>query len=327
MKLGILGTGFIAKELMSLLDQLDIEKAYVLGTEKTREETEALKAQYGLAGAFYDYDDLLNSDVDTVYVGLPNFLHYSFSKQALLAGKHVIVEKPGASNAKEMKELADIAEEKQLILVEAMSIHYMPAVLKIKEKLSELGDLKIVSLNYSQYSRRYDSFKKGEILPVFDPKKAGGALMDINVYNVHFVMSLFGKPESVSYQANVERGIDTSGVLTLKYPAFQAVCIGAKDCKAPLMNTLQGDEGCIVINSPVNGMTSFELDYNDGRSESYTSENPETNRMIYEFREFIRMIDEKDYETAEKMLDLSVAVSEVMTEARLQAGIVFPADE
>jgi len=174
-----------------------------------------------------------------------------------------------------------------------MSIHYMPAVLKIKEKLSELGDLKIVSLDYSQYSRRYDSFKKGEILPVFDPKKAGGALMDINVYNVHFVMSLFGKPESVSYQANVERGIDTSGVLTLKYPAFQAVCIGAKDCKAPLMNTLQGDEGCIVINSPVNGMTSFELDYNDGRSESYTSENPETNRMIYEFREFIRMIDEK----------------------------------
>jgi len=96
MKLGILGTGFIAKELMSLLDQLDIEKAYVLGTEKTREETEALKAQYGLAGAFYDYDDLLNSDVDTVYAGLPNFLHYSFSKQALLAGKHVIVEKPGA---------------------------------------------------------------------------------------------------------------------------------------------------------------------------------------------------------------------------------------
>ena len=75
--------------------------------------------------------------------------------------------------------------------------------------------------------------------------------MDLNVYNIHFLTGLFGKPEAVSYHANVERGIDTSGILTMDYGSFQAVCIGAKDCQAPLVSTLQGDGGYIRMTAPV----------------------------------------------------------------------------
>lgn len=326
MKLGILGTGMIVKDFLTTIDKLKLESVYLLGTEQTKEETEALKEQYHLDQTFYDYDALLESDADTIYVALPNFLHYAFAKKALEADKNVIIEKPGTSNAKEFRELKAIASEKHLILVEAMTVHYMPAYLSIRQNLDKLGEMKIVSLNYSQYSSRHNSFKEGIILPVFDPKKSGGALMDINVYNIHFAIGLFGKPEKVEYFANIEKGIDTSGVLVLTYPSFKVVSIGAKDCKAPVMCSLQGDKGCLTIDHPVNGMTSYQIDLNDGEVIPYEVKDAQ-HRMLYEYEEFIRMIDEHDYEKANKMLEVSEIVSEVLTEARYHAGIVFPSDE
>ena len=67
--------------------------------------------------------------------------------------------------------------------------------------------------------------------------------MDLNVYNIHAIVGLFGKPWEVKYEANMERGIDTSGVVTLDYGDFKAVAIGAKDCKAPVRCTIQGTNG------------------------------------------------------------------------------------
>lgn len=326
MKLGILGTGMIVKDFLTTIDKLKLESVYLLGTEQTRDETEALKEKYHLDQTFYDYDALLDSDADTIYVALPNFLHYTFAKKALERDKHVIAEKPGTSNAREFKELKAIALEKHLILVEAMTVHYMPAYLSIREHLDQLGDMKIVSLNYSQYSSRYDKFKEGVVLPVFDPKKSGGALMDINVYNVHFAIGLFGRPEKVEYFANIEKGIDTSGILVLTYPSFKVVSIGAKDCKAPVMCSLQGDKGCLTIDRPVNGMTSYKIDMNDGEVISYEVKDAR-HRMLYEYEEFIRMVDEHDFEQANRMLEVSEIVSEILTEARAQAGIVFPSDK
>ena len=98
MKLGILGTGMIVKDFMRTIKEVNLEKVYVLGTEATREETENLVKDNQLDGTYYDYDELLASDVDTIYVALPNHLHYAFSKKALEANKHVIIEKPITSN-------------------------------------------------------------------------------------------------------------------------------------------------------------------------------------------------------------------------------------
>ena len=322
MKLGILGTGMIVKDLMSTYHKFNIEKTYILGTEMFKEETEGLVEKYQLDGAFYDYDELLKADIDTVYVALPNVLHYSFTKKALEHGKHVILEKPITSNYKEFVELQKLANEKELILVEAMNIHYLPAYKAMKEDVKQLGDLKIVSFNYSQYSSRYDAFKAGNVLPAFDPEKSGGALMDINVYNVHAVVGLFGKPIDVRYNANIERNIDTSGMLTLDYGTFKAVCIGAKDCKAPLMSSIQGDKGNIVIYSAPNTMTSYELNDNKGVGEKKEFDSSE-HRLYYEFVEFIDMIDNRRFDKAKEMLEISAIASELMEKARLQEGIYF----
>ncbi len=324
MKLGILGTGMIVKDLMTTYDELNIEKTVILATKNTLEETEKMIREHHFDGYYLDYDELLDSDVDTIYVALPNHLHYSFAKKALEKGKHVIIEKPITANSQELKELIDIAKKSHCMIFEAMNLHYTPAFLSLKADLKKLGDIKIVSFNYSQYSSRYNAFKEGTILPAFDYHKAGGALMDLNVYNIHALIDLFGKPVSHRYMANIENKIDTSGMMTFDYGNFKALCIGAKDCKAPLMNTIQGNQAAIVVKAPLSQMTEYEICYNDGTSEMKTFE--KKHRLIYEFKEFIKMIEENNYSKQQEMLELSLLISKLMEEGRKQEGIVFDND-
>ena len=325
MKLGILGTGMIVKDLLTTINKLKIESISILGTEQTKKETTILAKQYHLDHCYYDYDEMLRSEIDTVYVALPNHLHFSFAKKALLKGKHVIMEKPITSNVKELEELKEIAQENDLIILEAVNIHYLPAFKNLKEDIKRIGNIKIMNFNYSQYSSRYDSFKQGTILPAFDYHKSGGALMDINVYNVNAIISLFGQPVSIGYMANIENQIDTSGILMYDYGSFKGISIGAKDCKAPIISTIQGDKGVIKIDKPVNQMTGYQIIFNDGTEEIYRVDDCE-HRLYYEFIEFIRIIDNNDYDFAKKMLELSLIVAKVMNEARNQEKIVFTND-
>lgn len=325
MKLGILGTGMIVKDMLRMVDQLDLEEMSILGTLTTQQETEALAKQYGIKKIYYDYQEMLASDIDTLYIALPNHLHFKFAYEGLQMDKHVIIEKPITANGSELKTLIELAKVKNKMILEAMNIHYLPAYLSLKEEIKELGALKIVTLNYSQYSSRYNAFKAGNILPAFDYHKAGGALMDLNVYNLHCIVGLFGKPMNVHYFANVENKIDTSGILLLDYGTFKVSCIGAKDCKAPIISSFQGDKGCIIAKMPVNQLREYQLIFNDGISENKCFEK-DVHRLYYEFKEFIRIIKEKDIHKASKMLQISLTVSEIMEEARKQMNIVFDND-
>ncbi len=324
MKLGILGTGMIVKDVMRTYHEFDVDETYILGTKQTQEETENLVKEYQLTGTYYDYEEMLKSDIDTIYCALPNHLHYSFSKKALKAGKHVIIEKPITSHPKELEELIRLADEKKLMIFEAMNIHYLPSFLSLKEDIQKVGNIKIVSFNHSQYSSRYNAFKEGNILPAFDYHKSGGALMDLNVYNISALIGLFGAPLNNQYHANIDKSIDTSGIMTLDYGSFKAIAIAAKDCKAPVMNTIQGDQACIVINTPLSQMISYTIHYNDGIIETKNFE--DVHRLSYEFKEFIRMIKEKDYQKQQAMLKLSLEISRVMKKGRDQQGIVFDND-
>lgn len=320
MRIGILGTGMMANLVMETVKKMDFSYVAVLGRRESEDKVKALCLENGLDGYFLDYDELLDSDVDTIYVALPNHLHYEFGRKALMRGKHVIIEKPVTANAEQLKDLVRTAQIKGVMMFEAMNIHYLPAYKALKDQLWQAGDPKIVSFNYSQYSSRYDAFKDGQILPVFDPMKAGGALMDLNVYNIHAIVGLFGKPWEVRYEANMERGIDTSGVLTLDYGDFKAVAIGAKDCKAPVRCTIQGTKGCFVVPKPMSQMDGYERQLNSGETVEYRVEKPE-NRLYYEFAEFERIIREKDREKEEEMLKISGIVSEILEEARRQNRI------
>ena len=225
----------------------------------------------------------------------------------------------------ELLELKELAENHHLILLEASTVNYFPVVRQVKKDLDKIGDVRIVTVNFSQYSSRYDKFMQGEILPVFDPAKAGGALMDLNVYNINLMVGLFGQPDTIDYFANTERGIDTSGILLMDYGRFKAACIAAKDCKAPASVMIQGVKGYIYSTETMNNATTFRIVMNDGAVTELVFPN-DYHRLYYEFKEFIRMVDEQDYEEAGRMLDLSVIISEMMEEARWTEKIVFRSD-
>lgn len=326
MKLGILGTGMIVQEVFKITSYLhEIEITAICSLRKSREDIRNIADNSNIAGAFINYDEFLASEIDTVYVALPNTLHFEYAKRALQAGKNVIVEKPFTTNYKEAVILSDLAREKGLFIFEAITTLYLPNYKKIKELVPSLGYIKIVQCNYSQYSSRYNSFKAGNVLPAFDPVYAGGALMDLNIYNIHFVVGLFGRPNNVSYFPNMERGIDTSGILVLEYDTFKCTLIGAKDCMAPIANNIQGDKGCIYQDNPTNVCKQFEILMNDGTN-AVMNENKYEHRMIHEFLAFEEMISNQRLEECYQMLDHTLTVCEVLNLARSKSGIIFLAD-
>lgn len=316
MKLAILGTGKIVEEVLPVLKEINgIELSAILSTPRSIEKAEKLAELYAISQASSDYDSILaNPDVDTVYVALPNHLHYDYAKKALLAGKHVICEKPFTLTLAEFEDLAKIAEQKNRILLEAITNQYLGNFASIKANLAKLGDIKIVECNYSQYSSRYDAFKRGEIAPAFDPAKGGGALRDLNIYNIHLVVGLFGKPERVQYLGNMERGVDTSGILIMDYGNFKAACIGAKDCSADIKSTIQGNKGSIAVLGPTNSMPELSLSLN-GQSLTMINENSLNHRMHDEFVAFQAIIEHEDMTATKLALDHSHLVMEVLDQA------------
>lgn len=315
MKLAVLGTGKIVQEFLPMIQQVEnVELVALLSTPRSLDKAKEMQVQYHIQEVYTDYETLLGNEIfDTVYVALPNHLHYQYTKAALLQGKNVICEKPFTLNAQQLQELIKIATEKRVILLEAITNQYLNNFLQIKKDLAKLGEIKIVECNYSQYSSRYDAFKEGKILPAFDPQKGGGALMDINIYNIHFVVGLFGKPEKVQYLANVERHIDTSGILVLDYGAFKAVCIGAKDSTAQIRSVIQGTDGSIEVLGATNEMPRYER-----RSKTEVEAvnvNLDKHRMYQEFAKFTEVIDQKDLAFAFEQLNHSLTVMRVVDQA------------
>ena len=186
--------------------------------------------------------------------------------------------------------------------------------------------MKLVQCNFSQYSSRYDAFCAGETPVSFDPECAGGALMDLNVYNISYIVGLFGEPNQVHYLPNMERGIDTSGILTMEYNSFKAVSMAAKDCGAPARYIIQGTKGYILQKSTANWCGGVTFHPNQGKEEHFNL-NGGRPRQAAEFHAFARAIEGGDQELCSRMLDTSVAVSRVLTVARRSAGIKFPCDK
>ena len=326
MKLGIVGSGMIVQEFLPSLVQLEgLEIVGMQGTKKSIGKVEEICVKYGILKFTDDFNKLCEFGIDTVYIAVPNFLHFEYCKKALEKGLNVIVEKPMTTNYRQAKELSDLAKEKKLFLFEAITTLYFENYKKIKDWIGKIGDVKLVQSQYSQYSSRYDAFKRGEILPVFDPEKAGGALMDLGLYNLHYVLGLFGKPENVKYYANIERNIDTSGVLMIEYKNFNAMCVCAKDSEGERIGIIQGSEGKIISEEAPSLVGKVTLKMYDGTTESFDDEFSK-DRVVPEFKTFISAVNENDLEFCYKQLEKSLLVSEVQTKARLEAGIKFPQD-
>lgn len=185
MKLGIIGSGMIVHDFLTTADQVaNMTVTAISSTKRSENIARELAKKYNIKRTYTDNEELMaDSEVDTVYVAVPNFLHYEVAKAALEHDKNVICEKPFVQSTTQAKKLKKLADEKGLIIVEAITNLYLENFKQIQKELNKIAPIHIVNLNYTQYSSRYDAFLEGKIAPVFDPKKDGGALMDLNIYN------------------------------------------------------------------------------------------------------------------------------------------------
>lgn len=317
MKIGIVGSGFIIKDCLEAIKESNkIEVVSICVRENSLDKARKFMDEYSIPKVYTDYEEFLeDTEIEFVYIGIINSLHYSYAKKALEHNKNVICEKPFTENSEELKELIEIAKEKRLYLFEAITTIHLENFDYIKENISKVGEIKIVQCNFSQYSSRYDKYKNGEVLPVFDPKLNGGALYDINIYNIHLVARLFGEPKNIEYFGNKGfNGVDTSGILMLDYDKFKAVCIGAKDSGSPNFVIIQGDEGYIKINSATNLIENIEVSFNKKVDE--INNNVYNNRMTKEFLNFKNIFDTDNFIEMEKLLDHSFLVMKMLEKAK-----------
>ena len=210
MKFGIVGTGMIAKMMLPEFARCDKFEVHAVCSRK--EETgRALAEAFSIPKVYTELSDMLaDEEIEIVYVATPNHMHYQQAKAALQAGKHVICEKPFTAYLAEAEELIALAKEKHLLLYEAITTAHHPAYQYIKDRLPAIGEIKVAMGVFCQFSSRYPALMEGKIAPVFMPEYKGGALMDINLYNIHFLVGLFGKPEQVHYFPNCH----TNGILS-----------------------------------------------------------------------------------------------------------------
>ena len=316
MNLGIVGAGMIVKDFLSFTHELPEIKLEAI-VARNIENLKNLQSIYNIKEIFTDLDECLSSpSIDTIYVAVPNNLHYSAAKKALEAGKNVICEKPFTLDYHETVELFELAESKNLILIEAITNQYLPNYLEIKENLSQIGNIRLVECNFSQLSSRYEAFKKGIIAPVFDKNQGGGVLGDLNIYNIHFVVGLFGTPKNSEYYPNIVREVDTSGILILEYDEFKVVCIAAKDTYNNSYANIQGDKGLIKVIGTLNEVPNYIIKNNE--VEMKVNKNIHKHRMYSEFKKFIDVIDNKDFDFMQKQKEHSLAVMEIFDKSRKQ---------
>lgn len=328
MKLGVMGHGPIVDRFLDAVGKACGAEAIAIYNRPSSEtEGHTLAQRHHIKKIYNNFDAFLDEpEIDTVYVALPNSLHYPYALKILLAGKNAIVEKPFTSTVKEAEHLIATAKKNNRFLFEAISTYHAPNIKVIKDYLPLIGDLSLVQTNYSQYSSRYDNLMNGEVTNIFNPEFSGGSLMDINVYNIHFILTLFGVPSSVTYYPRkAENGIDTSGIAILPYPGFVCSAIGAKDSKSDSFAFIQGRNGTIKVEGSV--AIARELIISIGDHTQTINLQTKDNHLIYEVEAFAKVMSDSDYSSCYQWLEHTSNVVSALEQARKSAGIIFPADE
>ena len=329
LNIGIIGSGTIAESFIAAVKLIRGAKTTAIySRDKNSERVKELMEKSGARLAYDSLDEMFgNNDIDFIYIASPNSLHYAQSLKALEANKNVICEKPFTSTHKEAQHLLDVAKKKGLMIFEAIVTLHLPNFQIIKDNLYRLGQLRIVQLNFSQYSKKYDMFLAGQAPNVFNPEFSGGCLQDINIYNVHFMISLFGMPDKYEYFPNIhENGIDTSGIMIMQYAGFTAALTGSKDTRCDNFVYIQGEKGFIHVKGSSSTCPEIIVDIS-GQKPVTLNLQYEQSALYYELEVFKTIYDSKNFKRCYELARYSADIVNFVESARLKAGVCFAADK
>ena len=324
-RFGIIGTNWITDRFLDAarhVEDFSLTAVYSRTEEKAREFAD----KHGVQNIYTDLEEMAaSSEIDAVYIASPNSHH---SKQAILFlqhKKHVLCEKPLASNAAEVKEMIEAAQQNDVLLMEAMKSTIMPNFESIEKNIEKIGKVRRYQASYCQYSSRYDAYKNGTVLNAFNPEFSSGSLMDLGIYAIYPLVVLFGKPNRIQATGTLlESGADGQGTILLSYNEMEAVVMYSKISESTQPSEIQGELGSILIDK-ISSPQAVDINYRDGIRESL-SVKQDMPPMYYETKEFIELIHQGKIESDKNSFANSLLAIEIMDEARKQIGIVFPAD-
>jgi predicted dehydrogenase len=324
-RFGVIGTNWITDRFV----QAGLENEEFLLTavySRTQEKGEAFAAKYAGALIYTNLEEMVSSkEVDAIYIASPNSMHAEQAIICLNHGKHVICEKPAASNSAELRAVIEAARSNNVLFMEAMKSTFMPNFRIVKDNLYKIGRIRRYFASYCQYSSRYDAFLQGTVLNAFNPAYSNGSLMDLGIYCLYPMVALFGKPQTVqSVGVLLSSGVDGEGSIVMRYEDMDAVVMHSKIADSYVPAEIQGENGTLVIDK-INQPYQVKIHYRDGTVEELTQ--PQVfESMYYEVQEFIQLLKDGERESSMNSHANSLAVAEIMEEARAQIGLRYASD-
>ena len=309
---GILGTGGIARAFAEDLSQYTEMKVAAVGS-RSLEKAQSFEFAENKFGS---YEELVNSDVDAIYVATPHQLHCENTLLALKSGKPVLCEKPFAVNANEAKQMADAAKKNNLLLMEAMWTRYLPHIQKVRELLHELGEIYMVSADHGQ--------SLTQIQRLIDPNYAGGALLDLGIYPVSFIHMILGKPERIIARGDIVGGVDHQTSAIYQFPnGVQANFNTNLKVKSSTVATICGTKARLELDTAFYRPTNMKIIYDDGNTLEFKNEyrgHGLREQAIY----FEKMIISGKKSSDLLPITETISIMETLDEIRAQIGLKYP---
>ena len=333
-RFGVIGTNNISDWVIAGGRQ-DERFELVAVCSRTQERADEFAAKHNIPHTFTSLEEMASSPlIDAVYIATPNYVHAEQSILCMNHGKHVLCEKPFASNAREVKQMIEAAQRNHVTLMEAMISTLNPNFIIAKEKLKDLGTIRRYFASYCQYSSRYDKFKEGIILNAFKPELSNGAVMDIGIYTIYPMVALFGKPQKIEAQGIVlHTGADGQGAVNFQYDGMNATVLYSKIANSALPTEIEGEAGNLLLDK-IHITKQVDFIPRQVTAQGKEQENHcqsigvplDKSEYYYEMAEFMNLIEQGKQESTLNSWGNSLTTLEIIDEIRRQLGVHYPAD-
>ena len=323
MRVGIIGTGWIAEKAAITLAGLTECEAYAVGS-RTQEKADAFAAKWNIPKAYGSYAALIaDADVDLVYVGTPHSHHYDVTREAILAGKPCLVEKAFMANHRQASDIVRLAREHQVFLAEAIWTRYQPVVATVRQLIADgrIGTPRLVTatLGYSM----------GDKPRIMRPDLCGGALLDLGVYALNFVRMFFGA-DIVSIDGHCVKsptGMDLTNAITLVLSDGTLCNLqSSAQCVGDNIGVIAGTEGNLIIDN-INNPQQITVNGPDRTYVETIRVPQQITGYEYQFLACRQCLKEGRLEPREMPLDETLYVMQFMDQLRRQWGVRYPMDE
>ncbi|MEO9138862.1 MAG: Gfo/Idh/MocA family oxidoreductase [Jatrophihabitans sp.] len=321
---GILGAGGIAATVCSDIAATPGNTLTAVGA-RDGDRAAAFAAEHCVARSYGSYAELVaDADVDVIYVATTHAQHHEHALLALRAGKAVLVEKAFTLNAAHAREVVAEARARQLFCMEAMWTRLDPLIRQAVE-IAHSGRIGEVLGIRADLSRHFDYDPRHRL---FDLAAGGGALLDLGVYPVNVAWLFLGHPDTVAATGSLApTGSDLTAALQWGYRNGQVAQIYASAAgTSPLAGLVTGTHGWISVEPRIHRARRLVVRDRDGADQVIEREPDPGNGYRREIAEVARCIRAGELESPLVPLDETVAILEVLDEARHQLGVTYPAD-